>query len=191
MHIDATGTNDWISWRLESSSATPRLGPPNETARIRVPAPADDAASERAQFTLTRRVDAPRETVWQLWTDPEELTFWFHPRGATSPRELISVDLRVGGRYRYTVIDDSTGDSTVFGGAYVEIREPERLAFTWGHPDDRTGEATVVTVTLTAHGERTEITLHVRGLEGRPGQGRAYDGWDQALDTLVNRLTIG
>ena len=156
-----------------------------------MPAPADDAASERAQFTLTRRVDAPRETVWQLWTDPDELTFWFHPRRAKAPRELISVDLRVGGRYRYTVIDDRNGHSTVFGGAYLEIREPERLAFTWGHPDDPVGEATVVTVTLTADGERTEIILHVRGVGGRPGEGRAYDGWDQALDTLVERLATG
>jgi uncharacterized protein YndB with AHSA1/START domain len=156
-----------------------------------VPTPADDAPSERAQFTLTRRVDAPRKTVWQLWTDPEELTFWFHPRGASAPRELISVDLRVGGRYLYTVIDDRNGGSTAFGGAYVEIREPERLAFTWGHPDDPIDEATLVTVTLTADGERTEITLQVRGLRGRPGEGRAYDGWDQALDTLVDRLATG
>ena len=86
------------------------------------------------------------------------------------------------------MIDDRNGDSTVFGGAYVEIREPERLAFTWGRPDDPIGEATVVTVTLTADGEGTEITLHVRGIRGGPGEGRAYDGWDQALDALVDRL---
>ena len=151
--------------------------------------PADDPAPEPPQFTLTRRVDAPVETVWQLWTDPDELTFWFHPRGASAPRELISVDLRVGARYIYTVIDDLTGAPTVFGGVYVEIRQPERLAFTWGHPDDPVDKATVVTVTLTAHGDQTEIALHVRGLRGRPGEGRAYDGWDQALDTLADQLT--
>jgi uncharacterized protein YndB with AHSA1/START domain/DNA-binding transcriptional ArsR family regulator len=178
--IDAHRRNDSISWKSGSNNATPR---------IRVAAPTDDAGAEPAQFTLTRRVDAPRETVWELWTDPEELTFWFHPRGASAPRELISVDLQVGGRYRYAVIDDRNGDATVFGGAYVDIREPERLVFTWGHPDHPVDEAAVVTVTLTAVGERTELTLHVRGLRGRPGEGGAYDGWDQALDMLVDRLS--
>lgn len=155
-----------------------------------MPAPADDTSSGSAQFTLNRRVDAPRESVWQLWTDPDELTNWFHPRGASAPRELISVDLHVGGRYRYAVIDDRNGDSTLFGGVYIEIREPERLAFTWGHPDDPVDDAAVVTVTLTAAGEQTEITLHVRGIAGRPGEGRAYDGWDQALEMLLFRFRL-
>ena len=153
-----------------------------------MPAPHDDDAFGGAQFTLTRRVEAPRDIVWQLWTDPDELTYWFHPRDARAPREHISVDLRVGGRYLYTVIDNHNGDETVFGGAYIEIREPERLAFTWGRPDEPLEEATVVTVTLAEHGERTEITVHVQGLAGRPGEGRAYDGWDQALDAIRAKI---
>ena len=87
------------------------------------------------------------------------------------------------------MIDDLTGDPTAFGGVYVEIREPQRLAFTWGHPDDPVETATVVTVSLARHGEQTDITLHVRGLQGRPGEGRAYDGWDQALDALADQIT--
>ena len=140
------------------------------------------------QFTLTRLVDASRQTVWQLWTDPAELTHWFHPRGASTPLESISVDLRVGGRYRYTMIDDRSGGSVLSGGVYLEVSEPHRLAFTWGHPDDPIDDAPVVTVSFTEHGEQTEITVHVRGLARRPGSDTAYDGWDQTLDVLVDWL---
>lgn len=64
------------------------------------------------QFTVTRVVDAPRGVVWRLWTDPEELAHWFHPRGMRTPRESVEVDLREGGRYAYTMVfEDGTGEA--------------------------------------------------------------------------------
>lgn len=149
---------------------------------------APSTSPDEPQFTLTRLLDARRETVWEMWTDPGELAHWFHPRGAHTPRELISVDLRVGGRYRYTMVDDSSGHSTVAGGVYLELRRPERLSFTWGHPDEPPEPAPTVTVMLVEAGERTELTLHVRGIAARPGDASAWAGWHQALDALADEL---
>jgi uncharacterized protein YndB with AHSA1/START domain len=153
--------------------------------------PADRSTStppEEPQFTLTRVVAARRELVWDLWTDPGELAHWFHPRGTHTPRDLISVDLRVGGRYRYTMVDDSSGQSTVAGGVYLELRRPERLSFTWGHPEEPPDSAPTVTLTLAEVGEQTELTLHVRGTAARPGDDTASTGWQQALDALADQL---
>ena len=150
----------------------------------------DEDATRRAvipQFIITRTVDAPRAAVWQLWTDPEELSYWFHPGGMSTPRDSISVDLRVGGRYRYTMVDDETGERHPIGGVYLDVSEPERLVFTWGDPGEQAAEAPVITVTLADRGEQTELSLHVRGLAGRPGARGAYDGWDEALSALVDR----
>ena len=152
--------------------------------------PTGDAAPEvtDAGFTLTRVLDAPREEVWELWTAPGELTHWFHPGGATTRVESISVDLCVGGRYRYAMVDDRTGEATFVGGVYLEVQEPERLVFTWGHPDDAVDEVPVITVTLAGLGERTEIRLDVRGIAGPPGRDTAASGWAEALDLLADRL---
>lgn len=152
------------------------------------PVDEDATSSGDQEFTLVRVVSASTETVWQLWTDPAELTHWFHPQGATTPRDTISVDLRVGGRYRYTMVDDRSGAETVAGGIYLDVREPERLVFTWGGPDDPVEGAPIVTVTLTARGDQTEIVLHVRRIASRRHGDTAVDGWDQALDILAAHL---
>ena len=46
-------------------------------------------------FTLTRMLDAPPEVVWQAWTEPKYLDWFFHP--GMTPSKPTSVDLRVGG----------------------------------------------------------------------------------------------
>lgn len=131
---------------------------------------------------------AARETVWRLLTEPAELARWLHPGGMTTPAESVEVDLRQGGAYRYAMVDDATGDRHVRGGEYLEVRAPERLAFTWGLTDGGGGEAAVVTVTLFEHDGETEITLDVRGVAGCPGDGGVYDGWSEALDALADAL---
>ena len=102
---------------------------------------ADDTGSgpptqESAEFTITRVVETDRATLWRLWTDPSELGHWFHPSGMHTPTESISVDLREGGRYRYDMVHDDTGDRVATGGVYLEVVEPERLVFTWANPAD-------------------------------------------------------
>ncbi|WP_024796120.1 SRPBCC family protein [Tomitella biformata] len=141
-----------------------------------------------AEFTITRTFDAPREILWQAWTDPDEAPLWWHPRGVSTPRESVHFDFHVGGRYRYTMVNDATGEEYPTGGQYLEIDEPSRLSFTWGLPDDPVEDSPVVTVTLVALGDKTEMTFHLRGIGGTPGDGNVYDGWDSAFDLLLERL---
>ena len=136
------------------------------------------------EFTIVRTVKAARDVVWRLWTEPAEMAHWLHPDAMHTPAGSVHVDLRVGGHYRYTMVDDETGAEHPTGGKYLEIVEPERLVFTWTVPGDPP-DSSVVTVTLDDLGDRTEITLHVRGAAGHPGDGHVYDGWRQALDGLA------
>ncbi|MGY4645797.1 SRPBCC family protein [Cellulomonas sp. URHB0016] len=136
-------------------------------------------------FTITRVLDAPRAAVWRAWTDPDEMTHWYHPRGLTTPRESVAVDLRPGGEYRYTMVaPDDTAYPT--GGVYREVVEPERLVFTWGDPGD--DEAPVATVTLDDLGDRTRMTFRLDGVPGAPGDGSYYDGWVSALEVLAEHV---
>ncbi|SOD64085.1 Uncharacterized conserved protein YndB, AHSA1/START domain [Streptomyces zhaozhouensis] len=146
---------------------------------------------ETPGFTLTRVLDAPRDLVWRAWTEPDEMARWFHPRGMTSPREHLRADLRVGGRYAYVMVSDDTGERTPTGGVYLEIAAPERLVFTWGHPEAAAEDSPVVTVDLEDLGDRTGMTFRLRGVPGRPGDDSVYDGWSSALDVLTDALADG
>ncbi|MEE1929679.1 SRPBCC domain-containing protein [Streptomyces sp. TRM 70351] len=136
-------------------------------------------------FTITRMLDAPRDLVWRAWTEPDEMARWFHPRGATTPREEVHVDLRVGGRYGYVMVADGTGERVSTGGTYLEIDEPGRLVFTWGHPDAAADASPVITLTFADLGAKTEMTFRLQGAPGQAGDGFMHDGWTSALDVLA------
>ena len=138
------------------------------------------------EFTITRTFNAPRELVWKAWTDKFELARWFHPMGVTA--ESVSVDLRVGGRYRYTMLNESTGEEYPTGGEYLAINPVEKLVFSWGHPDAPVEGTPVITLDLAERGDTTGMTFHLSGIAGVPGDGHVYDGWDEALTNLENAL---
>lgn len=150
----------------------------------------EQTAAATKRFTITRVFDAPRDVVWHAWTDPDEAAIWWHPRGVITPRDSVVLDVRPGGRYRYTMIaPDGTEYPTA--GVYREITPPERLVMTWGSPGDADEIAPVLTIELAEHGERgeqTRMTFHVLGIDGAPGDDNVYDGWNEAFDVLVVHL---
>lgn len=139
------------------------------------------------EFSITRTFDAPREVVWQAWTQEEHLAQWLHPFGVST--DTVSFDVRVGGRYAYTMTNDSTGEKFPTGGVFLEVEPTSRLAFTWGEPDAPVETAPVITLTFIAQEHsRTELVFHLRGIGGKPGDGFVYDGWDEALTNFGRHL---
>ena len=87
------------------------------------------------EVVVTRKFDAPIALVFDVLTKPEHVRRW----GASLPDEMTecSIDLRVGGAYRSSLV---TEDGTVcsFFGTYLEIEPPVRTVATWhfaGWPD--------------------------------------------------------
>lgn len=144
---------------------------------------------EPPQFSLTRVLDAPRELVWRAWTQESELAQWLRPFGVSA--DSVRADVRVGGRYRYTMTNDETGEKFPTGGECLQVDPIDRLAFTWGDPDAPVEGTPVITLTFTPQGERTELVLHMLGYAGRPGDGFVYDGWDEGLANLGRYLEGG
>jgi uncharacterized protein YndB with AHSA1/START domain len=150
-------------------------------------------------FTLTRILNAPRDVVFQAWTDPAHLGWFF---SETTPQgEPVQVDLRVGGTWRQRMIE-SDDKEYVTGGVYREIVPGERIVFEFGavggwpeiHPG-RTDEVPVVTVVLNDLGERTEMLLRVDLPAGlSDAEAKAWldlgirDGWGITIDRLVRRF---
>lgn len=131
------------------------------------------------EFTITRVFDAPRELVWKAWTDPDQVARWFGPRGISTPRSTITMDVRPGGTFELTMVSDDDGTEYPSGGTFLEVEEPERLVWR-----DRDIDL-LVTITFVDLGGRTEMTCHVAG---RTGGAEAYDGWSTMFDKLAEAL---
>jgi len=124
---------------------------------------------------VRRRFAATPERVFDAWTQPEVLTEWWSAGPSHRPG-LAEVDLRVGGRYRLSMIDDD-GVETVVGGEYVEVRRPDRLAFT-----------SLVEIDFETDGDATLVTLRHSGLVTAESIARHERGWNGCFDSLERRL---
>ncbi|MFS4459148.1 SRPBCC family protein [Bdellovibrio sp. HCB2-146] len=92
------------------------------------------AKSKPNELTLTRIYDAPVKTVWDAWTDPEQVAQWWGPRGFTLTTH--SKDLRVGGHWSYTMHGPDGTDyenKTI----YHEVEPYARLVYDHGGNEDK------------------------------------------------------
>jgi uncharacterized protein YndB with AHSA1/START domain len=79
------------------------------------------------EVLITRVLDAPRELVFKAWTDPDEVAACYGPEHMDTPRERISIDLRVGGRYELTMVRRGGAGEFTIGYEIVELVEPELI----------------------------------------------------------------
>jgi uncharacterized protein YndB with AHSA1/START domain len=132
---------------------------------------------------LVEVFDAPRERVFEAWTDEEHLKRWWGPGEFVAT--VAHVDLRPGGRYELVLEPGSMH----LVGEFREVAPPERLVYTWpwasGVPDRR---ESLVTVEFRDLGERTEVVLLHDSFAG-PGPVDMYGaGWASGLRKLRAHL---
>jgi uncharacterized protein YndB with AHSA1/START domain len=101
--------------------------------------------SNDVDIRVERFFPASRERVWRALTDPELVVQWWAPNGSTLVVEVM--DVRPGGRWRF--VEQGTKGPDGFGGTYLEVAPPERLAFTFEW-DGMPGLVTTETTTLEA-----------------------------------------
>jgi uncharacterized protein YndB with AHSA1/START domain len=155
-----------------------------------------------AETILIERVfDAPRELVFEAWTNPEHLLAWFAPRGCTV--SYSHIDVRPGGRFLSRIQNPSFGDCWCVG-EYLEVVAPERIVYSIaiadskgnkvdpahaGHHPDWPRE-TIVRVTLEDDHGSTRLTLEQNASTALAKQTGAYPSWLQMLDELDRFLIV-
>lgn len=145
------------------------------------------AMAERT-ITIEREFDAPRDLVWKLWTDPDEVTKWWGPEHFTTPREKIEFDLRPGGVCRMTMIGPD-GEEYPSDGHFGVVEPPERLSFgedTVDHPMLDSTETTVEFIDLGDN--RTKVVVTSRMVCAEEMVEMATAGWSSQLDKLERLL---
>ncbi|MEO8573570.1 MAG: SRPBCC domain-containing protein [Pyrinomonadaceae bacterium] len=142
------------------------------------------SASDR-ELVITRIFDAPRQIVFEAWTQVEHLIRWFGPNDFTLP--FCEIDFRVGGSYRFCMRSPEGEDHWVWG-EYREIVEPGRLVFTWNREGEggKIWTSTVVDLTFIEVEFKTEFNLRQGTFETVPFCEEHGIGWNQAIDRLNN-----
>jgi len=147
------------------------------------------ATVELPKVILTRTFDAPREVVFQAWTDPKQLAQWFGPHHFTNPS--CEIDARVGGAVS---IDMRGPDGVVYPnrGVIRELVAPEHIVFTLALQDDA-GNALIdslISVTFAEEQGKTRLTLSARAVNASADAAQylkgMHEGWSQTLDRLID-----
>jgi uncharacterized protein YndB with AHSA1/START domain len=146
---------------------------------------------QEVSLELSHRFAAPREQVFDAWTNPEVLKRWW-AAGATWDTPLAEVDARQGGTYRLSMRTDECEIHTVYG-EYREVRPPERLAYTWSWeegpgPAMKGAENTLVVIDFVEDGDGTVVKLTHTGFETEELRDMHTHGWQAVLANLEARI---
>jgi uncharacterized protein YndB with AHSA1/START domain len=136
-------------------------------------------------IVIEREFDAPRELVWRVWTDPDEVAKWWGPEHFSTPREEIEFDLRPGGVCRMTMVGPD-GEEYPSDGHFAIVEPPARLSFgedSTEHPMIESGETTVEFIDI--GGDRTRIVVTSRMVCAEDLVAMAKLGWGSQLDKLA------
>jgi uncharacterized protein YndB with AHSA1/START domain len=143
------------------------------------------------EIVMTRAFDAPRDLVFEAWTNPEHVRHWWGRRSSTMIH--CEADVRPGGSWRY-VTREENGMEVPFTGVYQEVTPPERLVHTevFDVEPFNSGDPALVTVTFDENAGRTTVTVtglyptkEVRDIVLGSGM---EDGAAESYDRLAERL---
>ena len=115
------------------------------------------ATANAEGITIVRIFDAPRELVFDAWTQPLQFAQWFGEYDSYIDTETAHMDLRPGGAWGITMFHGPQKMEIPFGGEFVEVDRPNRLVMTLADPSGETSNAEILTVMLTDLGGKTEM----------------------------------
>jgi uncharacterized protein YndB with AHSA1/START domain len=132
---------------------------------------------------LHRVFRAPAERVYRAFLDPDAMAKWLPPNGFTG--KIHHIDATVGGTYKMSFTNFSTGQTHAFGGKYLELVPNERIRNTDVFDDPNLPGEMVTTVSLKVVFCGTELDIVQEGIpEAIPLEG-CYLGWQESLTLLA------
>jgi uncharacterized protein YndB with AHSA1/START domain len=132
---------------------------------------------------LHRVLRAPAERVYRAFLDPDALAKWIPPHGFTA--KVHHLDARVGGDYRMSFTNFSTGQSHTFGGKYLELVPGERIVHTDAFDDPNLPGEMRVTIDLRPVTGGTELTIEQAGVPDVIPPELCHLGWQESLALLA------
>lgn len=132
---------------------------------------------------LHRVLRAPPERVYRAFLDADANAKWLPPNGFTC--KVHQLDARVGGSYRMSFTNFSSGSSHSFGGKYLELVPNERIRHSDTFEDPNLKGEMVTTITLKKVLTGTELTVVQEGIPAAIPPEACYLGWQESLMLLA------
>ena len=133
--------------------------------------------------TLHRVFRTPPDRLYRAFLDPDAMAKWLPPHGFTG--RVLSMDARVGGRYRMQFTNFSNGQSHAFGGEYLELVPGERIVHTDSFDDPNLPGEMRTTITFKPVLVGTEVTAVQEGIPAVIPTEMCYLGWQESLQLLA------
>jgi uncharacterized protein YndB with AHSA1/START domain len=134
---------------------------------------------------LHRVIRSTPERLYRAFLDPAAMSKWLPPNGFTGT--VHQMDTKVGGSYRMSFTNFTSGKSHSFGGTYVELVPGQRLRYTARFDDPNLPGEMQTTVTLKAVSCGTEMQIEQSGIPGIIPVEGCYLGWQESL-VLLGKL---
>jgi uncharacterized protein YndB with AHSA1/START domain len=132
---------------------------------------------------LHRVLRAKPERIYKAFTDADAMAKWLPPYGFTC--KVHQMETRVGGSFKMSFTNFTTGNGHSFGGTYLELAPGERIRYTDKFDDPKLPGEMVTTVTLTAVSCGTELNVVQEGIPAVIPVEMCYLGWQESLEQLA------
>lgn len=132
---------------------------------------------------LHRVMATTPEKIYRAFLEPDAMAKWLPPNGFTAT--VHHSEAKVGGSFRISFRNFTTGESHSFGGEYLELSPHERIRYTDRFDDPNLPGTIQVTLTLNKVAVGTELTIVQEGLPDVIPVEACYLGWQQSLENLA------
>ena len=133
--------------------------------------------------TLHRVLLAKPDRVYRAFLDPDAMARWLPPNGFTC--KVHHMDPRVGGTYKMSFTNFTTGHSHSFGGRYLELVPHKRIRYTDVFDDPGMPGEMITSIELSAVSMGTELRAEQSGIPDMIPLDACYVGWQQSLQFLA------
>ena len=144
---------------------------------------AKPAAAGTNTVRLHRVLAAPPERVYRAFLDADAMAKWLPPAGFTC--KVQQMDARVGGTFRMSFTNFSTGHAHAFGGEYLELTPHARIRYTDRFDDPNLPGTIEVTVDLTPVSCGTALDIVQAGIPDAIPLEACHLGWQESLAQLA------
>ncbi len=140
-------------------------------------------ATASGTVRLHRVLRAAPERVYRAFLDANAMAKWLPPNGFTG--KVHHMEAKVGGSYKMSFTNFSTGQSHSFGGQYLELTPHERIRYTDKFDDPNLPGEMVTTINLRSVSCGTELNIVQEGIPEVIPVEACYLGWQESLSLLA------
>ena len=138
---------------------------------------------------ISRVIRAPAERIYKAFLDPDAMAKWLPPHGFTG--KVTESDVKIGGVYKMTFTNFTTGTSHSFGGKYLELTPYTRIRYTdiFDDPNMPGTMETIIELKELPIVGATEIKITQKGIPAQMPVGFARMGWQESI-MLLEQLVV-